>query len=156
MVLLERRWISSIIIFLHFIHNSYPLNEATLCTSQYHGYMKRLFFALLVLTVWTGCAKNSVTDVSTTDCATVTGATFNTNSGQMYSMISSHCSGSSCHSAGGSESGRFLVSTNYSAILPYLSNASRSVLNGTMPRGNSFSTAELQQWQCWTNNNFPQ
>jgi hypothetical protein len=109
-----------------------------------------------MIMVWSGCAKNTVTDVSTTDCSTVTGTTFSTNSGQMYNLISSKCSGSSCHSAGGSESGRFLVTNNYSTIHSSLSNAARSVLNGTMPQNSSFTTSELQQWQCWSNNGFPQ
>ncbi|MEP7322215.1 MAG: hypothetical protein ABI761_09855 [Saprospiraceae bacterium] len=117
--------------------------------------MNKLKYGCMLMILWSSC-KSGVTDVSTTDCSTVTGATFSSSSGQMFSSISSKCGGSSCHSAGGSESGRFLVTNNYASIKPLLATAARSVLNGTMPQNSSLTTAQLEQWQCWSNNGFPE
>ncbi len=93
---------------------------------------------------------------STIDCSTVTGATFNTNSGKLEALITTRCSGSSCHSAGGREAGRFLAIDNYNSVKPFLTQGANSVLRGNMPQGSSLSTTELAQWQCWKDAGFPQ
>ena len=118
--------------------------------------MNKVIIVFVLIVSWSSCSKNNVAYVSTTDCSTVVGATFSSNTGQMYSIISSKCGGTTCHRAGGSESGRFLVTNNYASIKPFLTTATRSVLDGSMPETGSLSTAELEKWQCWSNNGFPQ
>lgn len=106
-----------------------------------------------ILLIW-ACSKSS--DTANVDCSTISGATFTSNSGKMQAIISANCSGSSCHSAGGREAGRFLVSSSYATIQPYLSQGSSAAFSGTMPPGGGLSSSDLAVWKCWRNAGFPQ
>jgi hypothetical protein len=107
---------------------------------------------LLTLVLVVSCGKES----SETDCSTVTGATFTSSGGRMSSLIASSCSGNSCHSVSSPHAGKFLASTVYASVKPFLAAGAREVINKRMPEGNPLPDSQIQLWQCWQDAGFPE
>lgn len=112
--------------------------------------MKKVLFSLVLLfSLFTiSCDKNDDNNNNTTvDCNGST-AKFSTDASP---VITSKCAtGSGCHGTGATNSGGAL--TNYSQINAKKASIRSSVLNGSMPKGGSLSTAEKQAIVCWIDN----
>ncbi len=109
--------------------------------------MKKYLFltTIAIITIVVSCKKSSSS--STVDCANVT-AKFSTDA---LPVITSKCAtNSGCHASGATNSGGVL--TNYSQVSARKSNVRSSILDGSMPRGSSLSTAEKQAIVCWIDN----
>lgn len=73
----------------------------------------------------------------------------------VHEIITSKCSGSSCHSSG-SGNGTY---TNYANIQGIINNGkfkSEVLTNQTMPENSSLSQDELNKIQCWVDNGYPE
>ncbi len=109
--------------------------------------MKKLFFlnAIIATLLIISCGKKDDGGTTTTvDCATST-AKFSTDA---LPVITSTCAtNSSCHASGANNSGGVL--TNYTQISAKKSNIRSSVLNGSMPKGSTLTTAQKQAIVCW-------
>lgn len=65
-------------------------------------------------------------------------------------LIQSRCAMSGCHSTGVSNTGGAL--TNYSEIKAKAAVIKTTVVNGSMPKGSTFTAAEIKTITCWVDN----
>lgn len=109
-----------------------------------------LTIVILLLTL--ACVSNT-----SEDCTTVTGATFSSSGGQIQGIISTKCSGSTCHSAGGTGSVHWTIGT-YNNVKPFFEHMLEAIENGSMPEAGStpLTNDELLKFECWAAAGYPE
>ena len=84
------------------------------------------------------------------DCSTVTNKAFNAN---INPIIQSFCNVVNCHAAGSNNGPGAL--TNYTEVFNARGLIRTAVANGTMPQGNSLTTAQKNSIVCWIDGGAP-
>lgn len=80
------------------------------------------------------------------DCS----GTIPTYSSNVAPLIQSRCAMSGCHASGVTNTGGAL--TNYTEIKAKAAAIKTTILNGSMPKGSTFTTAEIKTINCWIDN----
>jgi hypothetical protein len=70
-------------------------------------------------------------------------------------IITTNCTNSSCH-ASGSSNGDFTSYSNMSGVLNTNKFTQRVLITQDMPKGANLSQSELNELQCWADNDFPE
>lgn len=68
-------------------------------------------------------------------------------------LVQSRCAMSGCHSSGVTNTGGPL--TTYAQIKAKAAAIKTTVLNGSMPKGSSFTAAQIKTISCWVDNGAP-
>lgn len=91
------------------------------------------------------------------DCATISGATFSSSGGRIQTIINTKCSGSACHSAGGTGSIHWVIG-NYNSMKPFFEHMHEAVESGEMPEAGSvpMTADELSRFECWASSGYPE
>lgn len=80
------------------------------------------------------CKYETVSDV--VSCSTLTGATYSSNGGQIQSIMTSKCSGATCHVPGG-EGAHHWVLGSYSSVSVVFTHCLETIENSEMPPSGS-------------------
>ncbi|MBK9929805.1 MAG: hypothetical protein IPP04_08025 [Saprospiraceae bacterium] len=113
-----------------------------------------IYTAILILLIAISCKS----DTLALDCSTLTGATFNSNSGQLESIINSKCAGSACHSPGGTGANHWFITGSGSLGDHFFDEAIGTVTSGSMPPSGSpkLTSNELNLFECWSKAGYPE
>ena len=118
--------------------------------------MTKIFSGLIIMVfiIAMGCKYNN----EVMDCSTISGATFSSNGGKIQSILNSKCSGSDCHSSGGTGSIHWKVGSYTTLGDHFFEEAVESMVNGTMPPAGSIklSSTEVSLFECWEEAGYPE
>jgi len=91
------------------------------------------------------------------DCDSISGTTFSTSGGQIQTIINTKCSGSDCHSSGGTGSIHWTIG-NYNSLKPHFAHMYEAIENGDMPEAGTapLTSDELLRFECWAESGFPE
>jgi uncharacterized membrane protein len=91
------------------------------------------------------------------DCTTLSGATFTSSGGKIQGIIQSKCSGSSCHSIGGTAAVHWAIE-DYSKLRFHFEHMIEGIEDGDMPPAGAakLTNEEKNLFECWSKNEFPQ
>ena len=108
-----------------------------------------VFLCILILS----CTSKS----AEVDCNTLNGATFTSSGGKIQGIIQSKCSGSACHSTGGSAAVHWAIE-DYSKLRFHFEHMIEGIEDGDMPPAGAatLTNEEKNLFECWSKNEFPQ
>lgn len=112
--------------------------------------MKRIFVLLGILSslIFSACYYDNAALLypGGVDCS----GTLPTYAANVAPLIQSRCAMSGCHSSGVTNTGGAL--TNYAEIKSKATAIKTTVVNGSMPKGSTFTAAEIKIITCWVDN----
>lgn len=117
---------------------------------------KTAILTLLIIAAGLSCKKKEKEEAD--PCLGVTDATFSTNGGKVLSIITSKCTGSACHSAGGPGTPHWTYNANYDSLsihFPHLMQAALDEMEMPPASAPQLTAEEVNQLSCWKKAGYP-